>query len=168
MNKLIDSNKVWRLIDKTIAKIQNNNYVAEQKWFDDLRTDFTALPNESFKIKSQKKCNDICIDENMIASYEYEHNDGDQIWSDTTEFYKDKDTNTFVKKYQEGYTGEISYCSVLLDDIIKDINRIKEEVKIKESFEVGDVYRRGGYSLYKDISKEYYNDSLNDFDIELD
>ena len=32
MNKLIDSNKVWRLIDKTIAKIQNNNYVAEQKW----------------------------------------------------------------------------------------------------------------------------------------
>lgn len=162
------SNKVWRLIDKTIAKIQNNNYVAEQKWFDDLRTDFTALPNESFKIKSQKKYNDICIDENMIASYEYEHNDGDQIWSDTTEFYKDKDTNTFVKKYQEGYTGEISYCSVLLDDIIKDINRIKEEVKIKESFEVGDVYRRGGYSLYKDISKEYYNDSLNDFDIELD
>lgn len=63
MNKLIDSNKVWRLIDKTIAKIQNNNYVAEQKWFDDLRTDFTALPNESFKIKSQKKYNDICIDE---------------------------------------------------------------------------------------------------------
>ena len=51
---------------------------------------------------------------------------------------------------------------------MKDINRIKEEVKIKESFEVGDVYRRGGYSLYKDISKEYYNDSLNDFDIELD
>ena len=168
MNKLIDSNKVWRLIDKTIAKIQNNNYVAEQKWFDDLRMDFTALPNESFKIKSQKKYNDICIDENMIASYEYEHNDGDQIWSDTTEFYKDKYTNIFIKKYQEGYTGEISYCSVLLDDIIKDINRIKEEVKIKESFEVRNVYRRGGYSLYKDISKEYYNDSLNDFDIELD
>lgn len=37
----------------------------------------------------------------MIASYEYEHNDGDQIWSDTTEFYKGKDTNTFIKNIKK-------------------------------------------------------------------
>lgn len=49
MSKLIDSNNVWKLIDKTIAKIQNNNYVAEQKWFDELWKDFVDLPDESFK-----------------------------------------------------------------------------------------------------------------------
>ena len=268
MSKLIDSNNVWKLIDKTIAKIQNNNYVAEQKYFDELWKDFVDLPDKSkdinknneflnedlikeHDVKENEKilfdliniiknddiflfvtgynknaykidCNylkdkinniedfrkilddiffeakertvyfnleyknkkysvvwlnsrgytllkedienlkniinfdKICIKENMIASYEYEYNDGDQIWSDTTEFYKDKDTNTFVKKYQEGYTGEVSYCNVLLNEIIKDVN------KIKDSFKVGSVNKRGGYSLYKDIPKEYYNDYEKD------
>lgn len=268
MSKLIDSNNVWKLIDKTIAKIQNNNYVAEQKWFDELWKDFVDLPDKSkdinknneflnedlikeHDVKENEKilfdliniiknddiflfvtgynknaykidCNylkdkinniedfrkilddiffeakertvyfnleyknkkysvvwlnsrgytllkenienlkniinfdKICVKENMIASYEYEHNDGDQIWSDTTEFYKDKDTNTFIKKYQEGYTGEVSYCNVLLNEIIKDVN------KIKDSFKVGSVNKRGGYSLYKDIPKEYYNDYERD------
>lgn len=278
MNKLVDSNKVWELIDKTIAKIQNNNYVAEQKWFDDLWKDFVDLLDKSnninknndflneelikrihfkenekflfdlvniikndnislsqtvynksvYNIEADFYCNylkdrinniedfkkilddisfavkertvylyleyknkkhhvvcinsrgytllkenienlkniinvdKICVKENMIASYEYEHNDGDQIWSDTTEFYKDKDTDTFVKKYREGYTGKVSYCNILLDEIIKDVNRIKEEVKIRESYEVGSVFRRGGYSLYKDIPKEYYKDYERD------
>lgn len=162
MDKLIDSNKAWELIDKIIAKIQNNNYVAEQKWFDDLWADFVDLSNESSKTKIIKKYDEICINKNMIASYKYEHNDGDQIWSDTTEFYKEKDTDTFIKKYREGYTGKVSYCSILLDEIIKDVNRIKEEVKIRESYEVGSVFRRGGYSLYKDIPKEYYNDYERD------
>lgn len=268
MSKLIDSNNVWKLIDKAISKIQNNNYVAEQKWFDELWKDFVDLPDKSkdinknneflnedlikeHDVKENEKilfdliniiknddiflfvtgynknaykidCNylkdkinniedfrkilddiffeakertvyfnleyknkkysvvwlnsrgytllkedienlkniinfdKICIKENMIASYEYEYNDGDQIWSDTTEFYKDKDTNTFVKKYQEGYTGEVSYCNVLLNEIIKDVN------KIKDSFKVGSVNKRGGYSLYKDIPKEYYNDYEKD------
>lgn len=280
MSKLIDSNKAWELIDKTIAKIQNNNYVAEQKWFDDLWKDFVDLPDKNIDIEVQDnykqsytlfskedekllyqltdiinndniflyqvvkqykygpveaefysnylknekltimhiksiiqdiasninrrefclyleykdneckykkypvveinsqgikllkeniteltdniKYDNICVKENMIASYDYEHNDGDQIWSNTTEFYKDKDTNTFVRKYQDGYTGKVSYCNVLLDGIIKDINRIKEEIKIKESFEVGSVYRRGGYKLYKDIPKECHNNYERD------
>lgn len=268
MSKLIDSNNVWKLIDTAISKIQNNNYVAEQKWFDELWKDFVDLPDKSkdinknneflnedlikeHDVKENEKilsdliniiknddiflfvtgynknaykidCNylkdkinniedfrkilddiffeakertvyfnleyknkkysvvwlnsrgytllkedienlkniinfdKICIKENMIASYEYEYNDGDQIWSDTTEFYKDKDTNTFIKKYQEGYTGEVSYCNVLLNEIIKDVN------KIKDSFKVGSVNKRGGYSLYKDIPKEYYNDYEKD------
>ena len=53
MSKLIDSNKAWGLIDKTIAKIQNNNYVAEQKWFDELWKDFVDLPDKSIDIKVQ-------------------------------------------------------------------------------------------------------------------
>ena len=44
MDKLIDSNKAWELIDKTIAKIQNNNYVANQELFDELWKDFVDLP----------------------------------------------------------------------------------------------------------------------------
>ena len=54
MDKLIDSNKAWELIDKTIVKIQNNNYVANQKWFDDLWADFVDLSNESSKTKITK------------------------------------------------------------------------------------------------------------------
>lgn len=78
MDKLIDSNKAWELIDKTIAKIQNNNYVANQELFDELWKDFVDLPDKSIDINKYKnkkhpvaeinsEAKIICIESDTIA-----------------------------------------------------------------------------------------------------
>lgn len=123
MSKLIDSNNVWKLIDKTITKIQNNNYVAEQKWFDELWKDFVDLSNESSKTKITKKYNEICIKENIVASYEYEHNDkdGNKIWSDIRKIYKTNDENIYIEKHKNSRTGIVTYKEKPLADVIEDI-----------------------------------------------
>lgn len=157
MDKLIDSNKAWELIDKIIAKIQNNNYVAEQKWFDDLWKDFVDLPDKSIDINKYKNkkhpvaeinslgyallkdnikniinFDEVCVKENVVALFDYEHNDkdGNKIWSDIREIYKTDDKDIYIEKYKNGRTGIITYKEKPLAEVIEDIaiyNIDKEE-----------------------------------------
>lgn len=59
-----------------------------------------------------------------IACYEFEHNDGDQIWTDCTEFYKNAD-GTYKKVFTDGWNGSKSECTVSLDDIRQMVNKCK-------------------------------------------
>ena len=140
MSKIIDSDKAWELIDKTIAKIQNNNYVAEQKWFDELWKDFVDLPDEFSKTKSQKEYNEICIKENIVASFAYEHNnkDGNKIWSDIREIYKTNDKDIYIEKYKNSRTGIVTYKEKPLAEVIEDIaiyNIDKEKYEYEYEYE---------------------------------
>lgn len=65
----------------------------------------------------------------LIAAFEYEHNDGDQIWTDTTEYYK-KD-NSYESKYTDGYYGEKTTRPVTLDFIKMRMDEIQKEVEKK-------------------------------------
>ena len=93
----------------------------------------------------------------VIASFEYEHNDGDQIWSDVTTYYQNTD-GTFEKKYEEGYYDETSIVSVSEEEIINKMNEIKHEVeKRKEAIAMygySHPFTRGGYTITKDLTEE--------------
>ena len=93
----------------------------------------------------------------VVASFEYEHNDGDQIWSDITTYYQNTD-GTFEKKYEEGYYEETSIVSVSEEEIINKMNEIKHEVeKRKETIAIygySHPFTRGGYTITKDLTEE--------------
>lgn len=90
----------------------------------------------------------------VIAAYEFEHNDGDQIWSDTTTYYQ-KNDGTYEKEYKDGYYGETHISSVTLEEIKGKMKDIEHEVKKKQ--EAISIYgschpfTRGGYSITQNI-----------------
>lgn len=93
----------------------------------------------------------------VVASFEYEHDDGDQIWSDVTTYYQNTD-GTFEKKYEDGYYEETSTVSVTEEEIINKMNEIKHEVeKQKEAIAMygySHPFTRGGYTITKDLTEE--------------
>lgn len=93
----------------------------------------------------------------VVASFEYEHDDGDQIWSDVTTYYQNTD-GTFEKKYEDGYYDETSIVSVSEEEIINKMNEIKHEVeKRKEAIAMygySHPFTRGGYTITKDLTEE--------------
>lgn len=90
----------------------------------------------------------------IIAHYEYEHNDGDQIWSDRTIYYQ-KNDGTYEKEYIEGYNGESYISSITLEEIVSNMKEIKHKVeegqKAIKIYGSSDPRARGGYSIIKDI-----------------
>lgn len=81
-----------------------------------------------------------------IAAYIYEHNDGDQIWEDTTEFYVDEQGNYF-KQNEDGWTQKKKIVSITYDEIIKDMEKVQSEVEEQRRIrEKGGDYR-GGYQI---------------------
>ena len=83
------------------------------------------------------------LDKIIIAAYEFEHNDGDQIWSDTTTYYQKKD-GTYEKEYTDGYYGETHTSPITLDEITSRMKEIEHEVKKKQ-----EAITRGRYSITK-------------------
>lgn len=108
-------------------------------------TDFSTILEQS-KYKS------MCFMDKKIAEYGYEFNDGDQIWSDTTEIYKTDNDNLFIKKYEDGYNEKVKYSTISLNNLIKEIQQHKKD-KGKN--------RRGGCFIVKDIPNEYYKANIN-------
>lgn len=103
-------------------------------------TDFSTILEQS-KYKS------MCFKDKKIAEYGYEFNNNNKIWSDTTEIYKMDNDNLFIKKYETGYTEEIKYSTISLNNLIKEIQQFKED-KGKD--------RRGGCFIIKNLPNEYY------------
>ena len=97
------------------------------------------------------------LDKTVIAAYEYEHNDGDQIWSDTTTYYK-KDDGTYEKEYIDGYYGESCTSPITLDEIISRMKEVEHEVRKKQEaisiHGINSPITRGGYSITKKYEKE--------------
>lgn len=97
----------------------------------------------------------------VVASFKYEHDDGDQSWSYTTTYYKNAD-GTFEKKYEDGYYGETSITSVTEEEIINEMRKIKQEVqkevqKRKEAIAMfGHTCSsaRSGYAIIKDLQQK--------------
>lgn len=91
--------------------------------------------------KSFSVLTDDVVSSEKIACYEFEHNDGDQIWTDCTEFYKNAD-GTYKKVFTDGWNGSKSECTVSLDDIRQMVNKCKSSEM---------YYRRGGYTILQDL-----------------
>lgn len=82
----------------------------------------------------------------LLACYEYEYNDGDQIWSDTTSYYKKH--NVYMKKFEEGYYGSKIFEIVSLNDILINMGYVRDQCGNKAAGV------RGGYSILKDFDSK--------------
>ena len=93
----------------------------------------------------------------VVASYEYEHNDGDQIWSDTTTYYQ-KNDGTYEKESRNGYYGKSHISSITLEEIVSKMDEIKQEVAKKQKainiHGYNSPFTRGGYSIIKNLSSD--------------
>ena len=112
-----------------------------------LFTDFSKILIECKKMLIQNQYESLCFEDKKIAEYGYEFNDGDQIWNDTTEIYKIDNDNLFIKKYEAGYTSEVKYSTISLNNLIEEIQQFKKD-KGKN--------RKGGCFIIKDLPNEYY------------
>lgn len=122
MSKLIDSNNVWKLIDKTIAKIQNNNYVAEQKWFDELWKDFVDLPDKSKDINK----NNEFLNEDLIKEHDVKENE--KILFDLINIIKNDDIFLFVTGYNKNaYKIDCNYLKDKINNI-EDFRKILDDI----------------------------------------
>lgn len=81
-----------------------------------------------------------------LCAYEYEHNDGDQIWCDTTTFYQVNDT--IKKVYTEGYNGKENESFVTKNEMVQEMEDVKTKVGL---------YQRGGFSILKDLENVQEN-----------
>lgn len=170
---VIDNKEERDILAYNIARFPYTGIIPEYNsdnpyWFksnDIACSNFTAIPFKfqlmlytDFSIILEKsKYKSMCSKNNKIAEYNYEFNDGDQIWSDTTEIYKTDNDNLFIKKYETGYTGEVKYSTISLDNLIKEIQQFKKD---------SGKNRRGGFSIIKDLPNEYYK--TGEKNIELD
>lgn len=94
------------------------------------------------------------LDKTVIASFEFEHNDGDQIWSDITTYYQKKD-GAYEKEYIDGYYGESYTSPITLDEIISRMKEVEHEVRKKQEtisiYGINNPITRGGYSIAKNL-----------------
>ena len=173
---VIDNEEERDILAYNIARFPYTGIIPEYNsnnpyWFSWFRnndiacSNFTTIPFE-FKfmlftdfsvILEQSKYKSMCFKDKKIAEYGYEFNDGDQIWSDTTEIYKTDNDNLFIKKYEDGYNEKVKYSTISLNNLIKEIQQHKKD-KGKS--------RRGGCFIVKDIPNEYYK--IGEKNIELD
>ena len=111
------------------------------------------------------------LNKTVIAAFEFEHDNGDQSWSDTTTYYK-KDDGTYEKEYTEGYYGESCTSPITLDEIISRMKEIEHKVKKKQ--EAISIYgtkspiTRGGYSIIKNLDGDIDNNKNIVNELELD
>lgn len=158
---VIDNEKERDILAYNIARFPYTGIIPEYNsnnpyWFksnDIACGNFMAIPFElrfmlytDFSIiLEQSKYESMCFKDKKIAEYGYEFNDGDQIWSDTAEIYKTDNDNLFIKKYETGYTNEVKYSAISLNNLIEEIQQYKEdEGKSK----------RGGCFIIKDLPQD--------------
>jgi hypothetical protein len=134
---------------------RNNN--KETPYINILNNQDLKKKYDSGEILEQSKYESMCFKDKKIAEYGYEFNDGDQIWSDTAEIYKTDNDNLFIKKYEAGYTSEVKYSTISLNNLIEEIQQHKKD-KGKS--------RRGGCFIVQDLPNEYYK--IGEKNIELD
>ena len=82
----------------------------------------------------------------LVAEYEYEHNDGDQIWSNFTSFYRNPE-GFVTKVYLEGYYGKECRSNVSEEQMVADMRSIEEKINLQ------DRLSRGGYSILRNVEK---------------
>ena len=93
------------------------------------------------KVKnSSKDSKDTSKD--VVAEFCYEHNDGDQCWSDFTTFYKTED-GKYIKEYEDGYYGNKTVSETSYEDIVKKMEEVSKKAEEKHT--------RGGYSVMKNF-----------------
>lgn len=86
-------------------------------------------------------------EELLIAAYEYEHNDGDQIWTDTVKFIKTGSTYYRIE-FDGYYDRECGRSEIGYNNIIMELDNVQEKIENQSP------KSRGGYTIIKNIEQE--------------
>lgn len=155
-NEILDMKKKMWKIENEIFEMKNEMFEMKSQLRDmeskmlDIESSITSVASDCKKeISDLKKWCEEQIYESLpiFASFVYEHNDGDQIWSDATTYYK-KGDGTYIVKYKEGYYGKTSFSEISLEDIIKEMQHVRDEVERKKKSRI-----KGGYSIFKNFEQ---------------
>lgn len=137
----LDTIKARKVMDKDTLKVDSKNDESIVNFAPSLMM-YTIDTDtiEKTNYFPEKEYNEICIKENIVASYEYEHNDkdGNRIWSDIREIYKTNDKNIYIEKYKNSRTGIVTYKEKPLAEVIEDIaiyNIDKEKYEYEYEYE---------------------------------
>lgn len=148
-NEILDmKKKMWEMKNE-MFEMKSQLWNMKSKMLD-IESSITSVASDCKKeISDLKKWCEEQIYESLpiFASFVYEHNDGDQIWLDATTYYK-KGDETYIVKYEEGYYGKTSFSEISLEDIIKEMQHVRDEVERKKKSRI-----KGGYSIFKDFEQ---------------
>ena len=93
----------------------------------------------------------------MIAAFEYEYNDGDQSWTNSTEFFRNSN-GTFVEQYTDGYNSSTTTRVVTLPEIEATMEEVQEKVykRVSNAQKYGwqHPFTRSGYKISVPLNKE--------------
>lgn len=122
--------------------------------------DKMSAENTAAKTEPKSKSNASVLTDDELKSaktvfeYDYEHNDGDQIWDDTRSYKVDTKTGSFVRVSTDGWTGNTTVAKVTVDEFNKDMARVNEEIARQDSLRAQGHYVRGGYSITSKFTDE--------------
>lgn len=128
-----------------------------EKWLD------TTTPDKAKKLANSSACifedytedifyevdEDTMADftippEEVVARYEYEHNDGDQIWTDCITFIK-RGSEYFKTKYDGYYCKEYTEPTCY-ESLVGEMAEIRRKVEKERQWNI-----RGGHTITKDL-----------------
>ena len=134
MLSFIDQSKNYKLLDKNnnVVEISGKELYSHYDRVDVFLRD---------KVKNSSK-NSKDTSKDVVAEFCYEHNDGDQCWSDFTTFYKTED-GKYIKEYEDGYYGNKTVSETSYEDIVKKMEEVSKKAEEKHT--------RGGYSVLKNF-----------------
>lgn len=102
--------------------------------------------------------------ERLIFAYDYEHNDGDQIWTDSTEYYYNDQEDTLTKVFINGWNGKetvaedvtiISFYANLYKVFNDVARREAAAIQYSKTNDYGDYIEcRSGYEIIHNISDD--------------
>ena len=101
-----------------------------------------------------------------LFMYDYEHINGDQMWSDNYHYHFDTDTKKITLTWTDGYYLNTNEKEVNKDEFLKRVDEVTSEVKKRTGLIHNGVTVRGSYTIYVPlsddnralISKQYENE----------
>lgn len=97
------------------------------------------------------------MDRELIAAFEYEYNDGDQCWTDSTEFFRNPN-GSFIEQCTDGYNFSTNTRAVTFSEIKTIMDQTQEEVNRRESIakKIGWQHpsTRSGYKILVPLNAE--------------
>lgn len=137
--KYNDISGIHENITSAVEKAEKENHLANvemslEENYNNIDGVINNVPKDSSVELSDEEKQELFNNGIKICSFDNEHNDGDQIWYDRTEFSFNVDDNSIYVSEYEGYNGKttISRCSA--DDVINQFEYADREAEKRRTY----------------------------------
>ena len=104
-----------------------------------------------------------CKSTKTVFAYNYEHNDGDEIYDDTCSYRVNTKTGSFVKVSTDG-RDNTTITKATVDELNADVARVDKEIARQDRLRAQGDLVRGGYSItskFTDENKALVNEVIS-------